>query len=170
MQQQQGIVSEAIKLPEHEGSQLRARGAAEASGAEVSVDYVLVLGVDDEVVEEAVLAIGGGSSSSPAARPEAVEAELGAEEREAAVPGRLEPVRHHLHLVLLLLHLRFHPALRPQPSPHPHDRAGSKTGLWQLAGKVVELLGFAQAGAELGWCAIDARRREGRRRGYIESE
>jgi len=82
--------------------------------------HVPVVGVDDEVLEEA---LGGGSAS---ARAEAAEAEIGAEEREAAAAGGGDVVAHHLHLVLLrgpllLLRLRValrHPPLRPQSSPH----------------------------------------------------
>jgi len=98
-----------------EQTRMRRLGEGERRG------HVPVVGVDDEVLEEA---LGGGSAS---ARAEAAEAEIGAEEREAAAAGGGDVVAHHLHLVLLrgplllLLRLRValrHPPLRPQSSPH----------------------------------------------------
>jgi hypothetical protein len=84
------------------------------------VDHVLVVGVDDEAVEEALGGAFPGEREAPAAaRAEAAEAELGAEEREAAAAGGGDVVADHLHLVLLLRGLLLrHPPLRPQPPHH----------------------------------------------------
>lgn len=65
-------------------------------------DRVPVVGVDDEVVEEPLGGALPGERAAPAAvRTEAAEAEVGAEECEAAAAGGGDVVAHHLHLVLL---------------------------------------------------------------------